>query len=36
MKRVVKVARKSGLSKMTAKQIDTEIKEYRKNAKAGN
>ncbi len=36
MKRVVAVARKTGLSKITKKEIDAEIKAYRKSAKISN
>ena len=33
MKKVIQVARSSGLSKMTSREIDAEIKAYRKRAK---
>jgi hypothetical protein len=36
LKKVVAIARKTGLSKMTSKEIDAEIKAYRESAKAGN
>ncbi len=36
LKEVVSIARKTGLSKMTAKEIETEIKAYRESAKASS
>ena len=33
MKKVVQVARNTGLSKMTSREIDAEIKAYRRSAK---
>ena len=36
LKKVVAIARKTGLSKMTSKEIDAEIKAYRESAKAGS
>lgn len=36
LKKVVSIAQKTGLSKMTAKEIDIEIKAYREIAKASS
>ncbi len=36
LKEVVSIARKTGLSKMTAKEIEAEIKAYRESAKASS
>lgn len=36
LKKVVTIAAKTGLSKMTSKEIDAEIKAYRENAKTGS
>jgi hypothetical protein len=36
LKKLVAIARKTGLSKMTSKEIDAEIKAYRESAKAGS
>lgn len=36
LKEVVYIARKTGLSKMTAKEIEAEIKAYRESAKASS
>ena len=35
-KKVVSIARKTGLSKMTDKEVDSEIKAYRESAKTRN